>query len=127
MGMKKKRVSVIAKGKRARASVFWHQGEDSNWPHQGDVAEEQARQDRLQEAVRQCQEEVRLQSCEGMVGCRQGSTQGIEHQGFLRSRWQDRCRQGLVRKGEDNDEVRSWRRSDGLMFLWFSYRTCMTT
>merc|ERR1719158_729560 len=85
--MKAKRVSVIAKGKLAKAVVFRVQGEDLHGAEEDRPDEDQGREDRDEEAARRRQEGLRahqgldLGRAEGSEGPRRqwlpGSEEGV--------------------------------------------------
>merc|ERR1712045_533104 len=117
--MKAKRVSIIAKGKRARASVFRGTKVKISGGMTKEAHQEQDRQDRFQGCFSPRQEELRQQRFESLGRCCQGSPQGPEPH-WLRCRWrQVGNRQGALCQGQGPAQVNGDLREELLPILGF--------
>merc|ERR1712226_523208 len=76
------------------------EGKDERWTDSSKFVQEQSGQGCVQEEVRRQQKDLRLKSAEEVVRCRQASTKGLGHPGFLRCGWLERQGQGVARQGE---------------------------
>merc|ERR1711879_172426 len=119
--MKAKRVSVIAKGKRARAFVFNGTKVKTYTGLTKDNLIEQARQDCVQGRLSSCKEGFRQQRCQGLDRGVQGGPQGFEPH-WLCSNWRQVCnRQGVLRQSEGPAQVKRDSREELLPTLGFKH------
>merc|ERR1719444_432540 len=99
--MKAKKVSKIAKGKRARSSVFHGtKAKTMSGLTKADITKNNNGKLVSKKASAAAKKKVRPEWCEGLGYCLQGRPQSLGYHRLRADRWQDGCRQGSLCQGQ---------------------------